>query len=66
MGTGFPKRSCSNKKIERDDHSKGSHPDRETSCKNATEIPDEGEAGDLPAILKIASREGEVTDARPL
>ena len=26
MGTGFPKRSCSNKKIERDDDSKKSHP----------------------------------------
>ena len=25
MGTGFPKRSCSNKKIERDDDSKKSH-----------------------------------------
>jgi hypothetical protein len=26
VGTGFPKRSCSNKKIERDDDSKKSHP----------------------------------------
>jgi hypothetical protein len=25
VGTGFPKRSCSNKKIERDDDSKKSH-----------------------------------------
>jgi hypothetical protein len=27
VGTGFPKRSCSNKKIEWDDDSKKSHPD---------------------------------------
>jgi hypothetical protein len=26
VGTGFPKRSCSNKKIERDDDSRKSHP----------------------------------------
>jgi hypothetical protein len=26
VGTGFPKRSCSNKQIERDDDSKKSHP----------------------------------------
>jgi hypothetical protein len=26
VDTGFPKRSCSNKKIERDDDSKKSHP----------------------------------------
>jgi hypothetical protein len=26
VGAGFPKRSCSNKKIERDDDSKKSHP----------------------------------------
>jgi hypothetical protein len=26
VGTGFPKRSCSNKKVERDDGSKKSHP----------------------------------------
>jgi|GEM_PF-1577882 hypothetical protein len=42
-----PKRSCSNKKMERDDRLKRSHPDRETSCKNATEIPDESKAGDF-------------------
>jgi hypothetical protein len=46
-GTGFPKRSCSNKKMERDDRLKRSHLDRETSCKNATEIPDESKAGDF-------------------
>jgi hypothetical protein len=33
VGTGFPKRSCSNKKIERDDDSKKSHPARARSIR---------------------------------
>jgi hypothetical protein len=36
--TGFPKRSCSNKKIERDDDSKKTHPALETGPVPASAI----------------------------
>jgi hypothetical protein len=38
VGAGFPKRSCSNKKIERDDDSKKSHPALERICQRVARM----------------------------
>src|SRR5260370_36289755 len=54
-GTGFPKRSCSNKKIERDDDSKKSHPALGTIASDCLRERRSGLANTRGSIPMIAS-----------